>query len=77
MRLVEDIPNVANLERLVGVELTHDQIPTIEITLPLKGTTAYHYELTGSARVYDDFDGRRLRNVHLAAGDVAIFRIDP
>jgi hypothetical protein len=51
--------------------------PTIEITLPLKGTTAYHYELTGSARVYDDFDGRRLRNVHLAAGDVAIFRIDP
>jgi hypothetical protein len=51
--------------------------PTVKVTLPLKGKTAYRYDLAGSARVYDGFDGETLQDVRLAAGDVAIFRIDP
>jgi polysaccharide biosynthesis protein PslG len=51
--------------------------PTVDIALPSGGKTAYRYDLGGNARVYDGFDGRTLRNVQLAAEDVAMFRIDP
>jgi polysaccharide biosynthesis protein PslG len=51
--------------------------PTVKITLPFKGKTAYRYDLAGNALAYDDFDGQTLQDVRLTAGDVAIFRIDP
>jgi len=41
------------------------------------GTRALRYELNGAASNYPEFDGRTLSNVRLAAGNVAIFRIDP
>jgi polysaccharide biosynthesis protein PslG len=51
--------------------------PRVEATLAKSGKTAVKYELNGTAASYGDFDGRTLANIHLTAGNVAIFQIDP
>ncbi len=51
--------------------------PTVEVTLKTRGKMAYKYELDGSFALYPAFDGRNLRDIHLNAGSVAVFRIEP
>lgn len=51
--------------------------PTVEVKLHLHGARAWKYELNGTAVEYPNFDGVVLRQIRLAAGNVAIFVIDP
>ena len=51
--------------------------PTVQVQLKSKGGKAYRYDLDGSYALYPAFDGEKLREVKLTAGNVAVFRIDP
>jgi hypothetical protein len=51
--------------------------PTVNLTLHTRGKRAVKYELDGSSASYAEFDGVTLSNVHLSAGQVAIFEITP
>jgi len=51
--------------------------PTVRATLRAGGRTALRYELDGSAKKHEHFDGHTLSEIRLTPGDVAIFRIDP
>ena len=51
--------------------------PTVTVKLQTPGKTAFKYELKGAIKKYAAFDGSTLSDIRLAAGQVAIFRIDP
>lgn len=51
--------------------------PTVDVRLHAAGATAWKYELNGRSVEYPNFDGKVLSQIRLAAGTVAIFRIDP
>ena len=51
--------------------------PTVTIKLKSSGTSAEHFSLAGEATPYPEFDGQTLRDIHLTAGNVEVFRINP
>ncbi len=51
--------------------------PTVQVQLKRKGKKAYRYNLDGTFEPYRAFDGKRLEEVALSAGNVAVFRIAP
>ena len=51
--------------------------PTVSATFRTPGAAALRYEINGESTNYTNFDGRVLTDIHLTAGSVAIFRIDP
>ncbi len=51
--------------------------PTVQVSLKTRARKAYKYELDGSFAAYPAFDGRKLENIQLTAGNVAVFRIEP
>ena len=51
--------------------------PTLTIKLKSRGSSADNYSLAGEATTYSAFDGTTLKDIHLTAGNVEIFRINP
>lgn len=51
--------------------------PTVDIRLKTPGRSAEQFSLRGEATPYPEFDGQTLRDIHLPAGDVEIYRINP
>ena len=50
---------------------------TVTVRLKSPGSSAEHYSLHGEAAPYPAFDGTTLKDIHLTAGNVEIFRINP
>lgn len=51
--------------------------PTVQVQLKTTGRKAYRYNLDGTFALYPAFDGKKLQEVTLSAGNVSVFRIDP
>ena len=56
-----------------------DRVRNSTVTLKLKtpGSSVEHYSLSGEATLYPLVDGTTLKDIHLTAGNVEIFRISP
>ncbi len=51
--------------------------PTVSVALKTRGHAAYKYSYDGSSAIYRSFDCITLRDVSLAPGTAAIFRLNP